>query len=102
MPHESRLSFGRDELLANVPTKEPLIVKGVRCHGGFDGDGKYHSPRTLWRNPAIEAWKGQHRASSPLPLVEVPEDAIPPHSISAEQARFLLREGVREPIVRTL
>jgi hypothetical protein len=102
MPHESRLSFTAEELLANVPVREPLIVKGVRCHGGFDADGAYHSPRTLWRVPAVEAWQKQHLATSPLPLVEIPEDAIPPHSISAEQSRLLLREGAREPVVRLL
>ena len=87
MPHESRLSFSRDELLANVAVAEPLIVKGVRCHGGFDADGVYQSPRTLWRNPAVEAWQEQHRRNSSLPLVEIPEDVIPPHSINVEQAK---------------
>src|SRR6516162_5759217 len=102
MPHESRLSFSAEELLANVPVTEPLIVKGVRCHGGFGADGAYHSPRTLWRVPAVQAWQRQHLATSPLPLVEIPEDVIPPHSIGAAQAKFLIREGVREPIIRIL
>src|SRR5215831_8017196 len=102
MPHESRLSFSAEELLANVPVAEPLIVRGVRCHGGFDVDGRYHSPRTWWRVPAVRAWQRQHLATSPLPLVEIPEDVIPPHSISAAQAKFLIREGVREPVIRVL
>ncbi len=102
MPHESRLSFSAEEILANVPVAEPLIVKGVRCHGGFDADGNYHSPRTLWRNPAVQAWQEQHLENSALPLVEIPEDAIPPHSINAAQSKFLIREGVREPVVRLL
>ena len=102
MPHQSRLSFSAEELLANVPVTEPLLVRGVRCHGGFDADGGYHSPRTLWRMPAVQAWQRQHLATSPLPLVEIPEDVIPPHSIGAAQAKFLIREGVREPIIRIL
>lgn len=102
MLHESRLSFSTQELLANVPVAEPLIVRGVRCHGGFDADRGYHSPRTLWRVPAVQAWQRQHLATSPLPLVEIPEDVIPPHSIGAAQAKFLIREGVREPIIRLL
>jgi hypothetical protein len=102
MLHESRLSFSAQELLANVPVAEPLIVRGVRCHGGFDADGGYHSPRTLWRVPAVQAWQRQHLATSPLPLVEIPEDVIPPHSIGAAQAKFLIRKGVREPIIRLL
>ena len=102
MPHQSRLSFSAEELLAHVPVTEPLLVRGVRCHGGFDADGGYHSPRTLWRMPAVQAWQRQHLATSPLPLVEIPEDVIPPHSIGAAQAKFLIREGVREPIIRIL
>jgi hypothetical protein len=102
MPHESRLNFTRDELLANVPTRETLIVGGVKCHGGFDADGTYRSPRTLWRNPAIKAWQQQHLASSDRPLVAIPDDAVPPHNPSAEQAKLLLREGVREPMVKIL
>jgi hypothetical protein len=102
MPHESRLKFTREELLANVPTREALVVKGVKCHGGFDAEGTYRSPRTLWRNPAIKAWQEQHLASSNRPLVAIPDDAVPPHTPSTEQAKFLLREGVREPMVRIL
>ena len=32
---------------------EPLVVGGVRCHGGFLHDGTYVSPRTKVRAPAI-------------------------------------------------
>ena len=38
----------------------------------------------------------------PTPLVEIPQDTIPPHLPSVAQAKLLLREGVREPMVRTL
>lgn len=100
--HESRLEFKFDELLSSPKLDAPLIAGGVRCHGGFDANGKYVSPRTLWRNPAIRAWQDQHLATSPLPLVEIPKDAVPPHLPSVEQAKLLLREGVREPMVRTL
>lgn len=40
-------AFTQDELLASHPCAEPLIAGGVRCHGGFDADGHYISPRTL-------------------------------------------------------
>ena len=55
-------AWTEDELLATDPGIEPLIVGGYRCHGGFDDDGRYHSPRTRFRVPAIEAWQQQHRA----------------------------------------
>jgi hypothetical protein len=102
MPHESRISFTTEEILANVPTKEPLIVKGVRCHGGFDSNGRYQSPRTLWRSPAIKAWQDLHRATSPFPLFEIPDDCVPAHVPSPAQTKLLIREGVREPTVRLL
>jgi hypothetical protein len=35
---------------------QPQIEAGYRLHGGFDADGKYISPRTLHRWPAIRAW----------------------------------------------
>jgi hypothetical protein len=100
--HESRLEFKIDELLASPKLDTPLIAGGMRCHGGFDGNGHYVSPRTLWRNPAVRAWQAQHLANSPIPLLEIPKDVVPPHLPSVAQAKLLLKEGVREPMVRTL
>jgi hypothetical protein len=102
MPHESRLNFSSDEILANVPTREPLIVKGVKCHGGFDSDGHYRSPRTLNRVPAIKAWQDQHVGTSGTALFEIPADTIAPQNPNVAQVKFLLRSGVREPMVRWL
>ena len=102
MPTESRLNFSFDELLENPNYDRTLIVNDRRCHGGFDKDGHYQSPRTVWRNPAIKAWQEQHLATSPLPLMEVPQDVVPPYTPNVPQARFLLKNGVREPLVRIL
>jgi|SRR5271157_782987 len=102
MSQESQLNFTVEQLLANVKLEAPLIVGGVRCHGGFGADGRYRSPRTLWRTPAIEAWQKQHLAESPVPLVEIPAECVPPHLPSVAQGRLLLKSGVREPIVRML
>lgn len=102
MPNQSRLEFKFDELIASPNFDTPLIAGGVRCHGGFDSDGSYCSPRTLYRVPAVKAWQQQHAAASRFPLLEIPPDCIPPHLPSVEQAKLLLREGVREPMVRTL
>ena len=102
MPHESQLNFSKEEILANVPTREPLIVKGVKCHGGFDADGHYRSPRTAFRVPAIKAWQEQHVATSGTPLFEIPADTISPQAPNVAQVKFILRSGVREPMVRWL
>jgi hypothetical protein len=102
MPNESRLHFSSEELLENPKYDRTLIVNDRRCHGGFDKDGNYQSPRTIWRNPAVKAWQEQHLATSRLPLVEVPRDVVPPYTPNVAQARFLLKNGVREPVIRIL
>ena len=96
----ARLEWTRDELLADLPYEEPLIAGGVRCHGGFVA-GRYVSPRTLNRAPAITAWQERLRADG-QPLVHIPVEFVPPHYPNYEQAKLLLQEGVRDPITRSL
>ena len=43
------------------PRAEPLVVAGRLCHGGFDDAGRYVTPRTKGRNPAVAAWQAQFR-----------------------------------------
>ncbi|HIF98457.1 MAG TPA: hypothetical protein EYQ54_15780 [Myxococcales bacterium] len=93
--------YSAEELLSNHPIAEPLIANGVRCHGGFDKDGAYSSPRTLARVPAIAAWQAQ-LARDGAPLIEIPRDLMPPQYPNVAQAKLLLRNGVREPLVRAL
>jgi hypothetical protein len=96
----NRLDYSQEELLSSIAYDEPLIANGVRCHGGFVA-GRYQSPRCLGRGPAIAAWQAQLRGRG-VPLLDVPAELVPPHYPNAEQAILLLREGVREPLVRTL
>src|SRR5262245_2753514 len=51
-----QLEFTLQELLSSHAYEEPLIAGGVRCHGGFIA-GRYVSPRTLVRDPAIRSWQ---------------------------------------------
>ena len=51
-------NYTHDELLSEHSYERPLVVDGVTCHGGFI-DGRYVSPRTRRRVPAIEAWQKQ-------------------------------------------
>lgn len=90
------------ELLTSHPIAEPLIAGGLRCHGGFDGDGRYVSPRTLNRWPAIDAWKAARTEQFASPLLDVPLASWPAHYPNVAQAKYLVREGVTEPIVSTL
>ncbi len=73
----------------------------MRCHGGFDQDGAYRSPRVRHRGPAIAAWQAR-LAREGAELIEVPRALMPPQYPNLAQARLLLREGVRDPIVRAL
>jgi hypothetical protein len=97
-----QLDWTENELLADDPFDEPLIVGGVRCHGGFDADGAYRSPRTRNRVPAIESWQLNHAAAFGTDLIDVPLSTWPETYPNVEQAKFLVREGVRDPVVTTL
>jgi hypothetical protein len=96
-----RLVYTREELLESDACSAPLLAGGVRCHGGFDADGAYRSPRTRHRGPAIRAWQAR-LAREGAPLLEVPRSLMPPQFPNVAQAKLLLREGVRDPIVRVL
>ncbi len=93
--------YTTEQILSSRPVAEPLIANGVRCHGGFDEDGLYHSPRTLCRQPAIEAWQAQ-LADAGHELLDIPASLMPPQYPNAAQAKLLLRHGVHEPLVRSL
>ncbi len=106
-PHEideeirlDALEFTFDQLLAEDAYEEPLIAGGVRCHGGYV-DGNYVSPRGRVRRPAIVNWR-QRLRDAREPLVYVPDRYVPPNYPNYEQAKFLLKEGVTDPITRSL
>ncbi len=98
----AQVVFSEDELLADPAIDEPLMAGGRRCHGGFDADGRYVSPRTRFRVPAIAAWQelnGERFSTEPI---EVPLHLWEKTFPNVEQARFLIRSGVPEPLVATL
>lgn len=98
---DGRLTYSAEELLADGDYAAPLFAGNVLCHGGFDADGVYRSPRTLHRNPAVEIWQ-QRLCEQGHPLIEVQDTLIPPQFPSFAQAKLLLQAGVREPVVRAL
>ena len=95
-----QLRFTFDELMSDDAFDEPLIAGGVRCHGGYVG-GDYVSPRSRVRRPAIAAWRARLRAEG-QPLVHVPDKYVPPNYPNYGQAKYLLKEGVVEPVTRSL
>ena len=70
-----RLQYTATELLGDLDYKEPLFANGVRCHGGFDADGNYRSPRTRFRNPAVGAWQARLRREGNS-LIELPDGRV--------------------------
>jgi hypothetical protein len=95
-------TWSETELLADEPDLEPLVVAGYRCHGGFDADGRYRSPRTRFRLPAIAAWQAKHRVDFGTDLLDAGLDTWPPATPNVAQSRFLLGAGVREPVIAAL
>jgi hypothetical protein len=98
----AQVQFTEKELLADFRVAEPLIAGGVRCHGGFDEDGTYLSPRTRFRVPAIEAWGAQNCQRFSSELIDVATERWERSFPNVEQARFLIRAGVPEPLMATL
>ena len=97
-----QVTFTEDELLLDHDVAEPLIAGGVRCHGGFDDDGAYVSPRTRHRVPAIEAWQDHHTEVFGTEVLHVPLDTWPENYPNVAQARHLITSGVPEPLIATL
>ena len=97
-----QVTFTEAELLADHKMAEPLIVGGVRCHGGYDETGAYVSPRTKFRVPAIEAWQAQHTALFGKEMLDIPLETWPEHMPNVAQARHLIKAGVPEPLIATL
>jgi hypothetical protein len=97
-----QLQWSERELLATDDVVEPLIAGGVRCHGGYLGDGSYVSPRTKFRVPAIDAWQQSHREAFGTEIVEAPLELWPEPFPNVAQSKYLLRAGVREPTITSL
>jgi hypothetical protein len=97
-----QLSYSVEELLATHDVDEPVIAGGVRCHGGFLADGAYVPPRTKHRVHAIDAWQQSHREQFGTQILDAPIDMWPEPYPNVAQTKYLLREGVREPVITQL
>jgi hypothetical protein len=90
----TRLSYSTDEILAHHPYAKPHHEAGYRLHGGFDAKGKYISPRTLNRWPAIDSWSKALKTRG-HDLVDASQQLIVnDHFPTAEQQKLLLDHGL--------
>ena len=94
--------FSEAELLSEHAYAAPHEVGGKRLHGGFDGDGRYVSPRSKGRNVALDNWTAALREqggdwlaadASLLAGTRLPNDA---------QQRLLIENGVSRPFWNAL
>src|SRR5882724_13496339 len=98
----TKLAYTRDELMADHDYAQPQVEAGYRLHGGFDAHGKYISPRTRNRWPAVRAWLAELKrrdtsvidASTRL-LKRGPYPTV-------EQQKFLLGHGFGETLWNSL
>ena len=95
-----RQEFSFDELMADDPFEKSLVTNDIQCHGGYI-DGEYVSPRGALRRPAIRNWR-QRLSVADHPLITIPEKYVPPNYPNYDQAKYLLQEGVVEPVTRAL
>jgi len=63
------LVYTAAELLRQHDYARPQVEAGYRLHGGFLADGRYVSPRTLVRWPAVRAWQQALEARG-FPLID--------------------------------
>jgi hypothetical protein len=96
------LHWTESELLETDDLAEPVFAGGVRCHGGFDAEGTYVSPRSKHRVPAIDAWQQSHREVFGTEILDAPLDLWPEVYPNVAQTKYLLREGVAEPTIGAL
>jgi hypothetical protein len=98
----SKLTYSRDEILADHAYAQPQIEAGYRLHGGFDAQGAYISPRTLNRWPAVEAWQAQ-LANRGAEIIDASTRLLKrgPYP-SVDQQKFLLSHGFGETLWNSL
>jgi hypothetical protein len=97
-----KLSYSKAELLADHPYAKPQIEAGYRLHGGFDEAGRYVSPRTLHRWPAIEAWS-QALQSRGHDLVDSSQQLLVRGNFpTTDQQKFLLETGLGQTLWNSL
>jgi hypothetical protein len=97
-----QVEFTDTELLMDHDFAEPLVANGERCHGGFDDEGAYVSPRTRFRAPAIEAWEEQRVEQFGTEPLEIPLDTWPVNFPNVEQSKFLIGKGAPDQTISAL
>jgi len=98
----AKLSYTRDEIMADHAYANPQVEAGYRLHGGFDAQGSYVSPRTLNRWPAVEAWQDALKTRGES-IIDASRRLLRrgPYP-TADQQKFLLGHGFGETLWNSL
>jgi hypothetical protein len=97
-----RLVYSEEELLREHDYAAPHVAAGCRLHGGFDADGRYLSPRSLVRAPAVRAWQERLREEGHPLLAADPSLLRAGPYPSDAQVRCLLHHGIDQGLWNTL
>jgi hypothetical protein len=96
------LIYSRTDLLAEHAYAHPQVEAGYRLHGGFDAEGRYLSPRTLRRWPAVKAWQAALQQRG-WPLIDASTRLLQRGSFPGfEQQKFLLGLGLGRTLWNSL
>ena len=97
-----QLRYTSREILAEHPYARSNMFDGSKLHGGYDESGKYISPRTLHRWPAINAWR-QAFIDRGGELIDASTRILKAeHYPNHAQMKFLLDHGVTLPLWNSL
>ena len=97
-----KLTYSRDELMAEHDYAEPHVIAGRRMHGGFLADGTYVPPRTKIRGEAIDAWTAALRDRGGDLFAADASLLTGPRLPTVEQSRVLLRNGLGQSFWNSL
>jgi hypothetical protein len=98
----SQLVYSPADLIAEHDYARPQIEAGYRLHGGFDAAGRYISPRTLRRWPAVKAWQAALQERG-WPLIDASTRLLQRGSYpSFGQQKFLLGLGLGRTLWNSL
>jgi len=98
----TRVTFSREEIMAEHPYARPQVEAGYRLHGGFDANGVYISPRTFKRWTAVEAWQAQLAARG-HPIIDASTRLLKRGAYpNIDQQKVLLGAGLGETLWNSL
>jgi hypothetical protein len=93
-----KLAYSREELLADHPYAKPHDEAGYRLHGGFDDAGRYISPRTFHRWPAIRDWSDALTARGHELIDSSQQLMVRGHFPNEAQQQLLLEQGLGQTL----